>query len=441
MSRNALIYFMKAPVVGRVKTRLAQSIGDDYAATLYRMMCRHLLCVKLPQDTDVIIAYDDNLHAHLPTYVKRKQFFFQSSGDLGERMYDAFQNVFSQNYQRVILVGSDIPDITEEILQKALTLLYKNNAVLSPTRDGGYYLIGFQADSFCHKPFQGITYSKEDVYEKTLAKMHHLKVAKTKMLRDIDTLDDLRAFASKSSDTPLSYYAQSLLNILPRISVIIPVFHEDETLLKTITHLRTNAHLKNYEIIVVDTHEKTTVNRLCLEEVRLAFAPKGRASQMNEGARIAQGDVVLFLHADTLVPHHWDTLTLQALDVKKVGAFSFGINDPHIALSFIETMANFRSFITKIPYGDQAHFFETTFFRELGGYAQIPLMEDVEIMRRLKKQGHKVALLKPKVLTSSRRWHKEGIVYTTLRNRIVSFLYWIGVEPKHLIKHYKPHQN
>lgn len=76
MSRNALIYFMKAPVVGCVKTRLAQSIGDDYATTLYRMMCRHLLCVKLPQDTDVIIAYDDDLHAHLPAYVKRKQFFF-----------------------------------------------------------------------------------------------------------------------------------------------------------------------------------------------------------------------------------------------------------------------------------------------------------------------------------------------------------------------------
>lgn len=441
MSKNALILFMKAPVVGRVKTRLAQSIGDDYATTIYRMMCKHLLSIKLPQDTDVIIAYDDDLHAHLPAYVKRKQFFFQSSGDLGARMYDAFQNVFAQNYQKIILVGSDIPDITEEILQKALTLLSHNNAVLSPTHDGGYYLIGFQADSFFQNPFQGITYSRNDVYEKTLTTMKHLKVAKTKMLRDIDTLDDLRAFASKESDTPLSYYAQSLLNILPRISVIIPVFHEDETLLKTIAHLRTKAHLQNYEIIVVDTHEKITLNRLHLEDVRLAFAPKGRASQMNEGARIAQGNVVLFLHADTLVPHHWDTLALQALHVKKAGAFSLGINDPRIALSFIEIMANFRSAITKIPYGDQAHFFKTTLFRELGGYAEIPLMEDVEMMKRLKKQGHKVALLKSKVLTSSRRWHKEGIFYTTLRNRTLSFLYWLGVSPKHLVKRYKEHQN
>ena len=118
-----------------------------------------------------------------------------------------------------------------------------------------------------------------------------------------------------------------------------------------------------------------------------------------------------------------------------------GIDDARPLLRCIEFMANFRTSLTKIPYGDQAHFFQTSFFKNLGSYANIALMEDVEMMQRIKKQGELIALLKPKVLTSARRWHKEGIVYTTLRNRMLSLLYALGVSSEKLIQYYKTHRN
>ncbi|QIR76753.1 TIGR04283 family arsenosugar biosynthesis glycosyltransferase [Sulfurospirillum diekertiae] len=440
MRQNALILFMKAPLVGRVKTRLAEHIGDENATILYRLMCEQLLSITLPRDVDIIVAYDNEARMPLPAYVEHKPLLYQSGKDLGERMKNAFEAVFAQGYASAILVGSDIPEVDELLLKEAFDLLFSNDALLSPTLDGGYYLIGFHADTFCKEAFKGITYSQNDVYAKTLSKMAHLRVAKGAMLSDIDTLDDLRAFTCKAFTTPLAHFAQRVLGTLPHISVIIPVYHEDETLLKTLTHLREMAQSQNYEIIVADTQEKTTVEHLALQDVHIVFAPKGRASQMNEGARKARGEIVLFLHADTLLPNAWDTLIQESLHVNKAGAFSLGIDDANIVFRFIETMANFRTSITRIPYGDQAQFFKTSFFRNLGGYAEIPLMEDVEIMKHIQKQGEKIALLKPKALTSSRRWQKEGILYTTLRNRVLSFLYWCGVSPKHLVKRYKTHQ-
>ena len=441
MRQNALILFMKAPISGHVKTRLGESLGDEFATTLYRLMCEHLLHLSSPYETDVIVAYDDEARDALPPYLEKRSLFYQEGKHLGERMKHAFEKVFEQGYQRAILVGSDIPEVNEPILEEAFDLLYENDAILSPTFDGGYYLVGFHAHTFCKEAFENITYSQNDVYAKTLSNMPHLRVAEGERLSDIDTLEDLKRFTCKALNMPLSLYAQSVLSALPRISIIIPVYHEDETLLHTLAHLRKMSHSSHYEIIVVDTHEKTTVERLALKNARVVFSHKGRSAQMNEGARKARGEILLFLHADTLLPYHWDKKIEKALHVTKAGAFSLGINDTHLGLFCIETLANIRSKMTKIPYGDQAHFFQTAFFKSLGGYADIVLMEDVEMMKRLKKRGEKITLLKSKVLTSPRRWHKEGIFYTTLRNRIVSFLYWIGVSPKRLIKRYKSHRH
>ncbi|MDD3343758.1 MAG: TIGR04283 family arsenosugar biosynthesis glycosyltransferase, partial [Sulfurospirillaceae bacterium] len=249
-----------------------------------------------------------------------------------------------------------------------------------------------------------------------------------KRLGDIDTIDDVKE------------YAPHLLPKLPLISIIIPVYYEDEMLIHTIDTLRDNATHNDFEIIIIDTHALTTINRLPIEDVRTGVASKGRASQMNEGARMAQSNILVFLHADTMLPKAWDTLIEEALHKHQAGAFSLGINDTRYVFRFIETLANIRTKITRIPYGDQAHFFTASFFRELESYMEIPLMEDVEIMSRIKKQGKQIALLKPKVLTSSRRWEKEGIVYTTLRNRFLSFLYTCGVSSKHLVKCYKTHR-
>ena len=428
MSSSALIYFIKAPILGKVKTRLAKSIGEESARMFYEQLVERLLN-RQPQNCDILIAYDDGgLTCKRPTYLENRTLFLQTKGELGHKMSEAFAHVFSLGYTQAVLVGSDIPDVNEAILEEAFALLGTSDAVLSPTFDGGYYLIGFHAQTFTCKAFEGIIYGTSSVFEQTKEQLKPLHVKHGKKLRDIDTLEDIKA------------YSPQILPKLPHISVIIPVYHEDETLLQTIETLRQNATHNDVEIIVVDTLEQTTLNRLHVKDIRTGMAPKGRASQMNEGALMAQGDILVFLHADTQLPKAWDILIEKALHVNKAGAFSLGIDDTHIALRFIETMANLRTKMTKIPYGDQAHFFQASFFKELGGYAKIPLMEDIELMQRIKKQGETIALLNEKVLTSSRRWHKEGILYTTLRNRVLSFLYWIGVNPKYFIQRYKSHR-
>lgn len=422
MHQNALIYFIKAPIEGKVKTRLAKSIGHEKATAFYRYCVEKLLALKAPPQCDRFIAYDDmDELIQLPSC----HLFPQTKGDLGQRMYDAFTHVFSLGYQSVILTGSDIPSLDEAILEDAFALLSTSDAILSPTLDGGYYLIGFHASTFTCKAFEGITYSKEDVFEKTLTQLQPLHVSMGKMLQDIDTVDDLKAYDK-------NFFA------FPHISVIIPVYREDAVLLTTIATLRQNAKGNDFEIIVVDTSEKTTIDAFPLLHVRTGMSSQqGRAHQMNEGALMAQGDILLFLHADTHVPKHWDAILKKA---GKVGAFKLGIDSPKYIFRVIETLVYLRTTLTKIPYGDQGHFFETSFFRQLGGYATIPLMEDIEVMKRVKKRGEKITLLEDKVLTSPRRWEKEGIVYTTLRNRILSFLYFMGVSPKNLVKCYKPHR-
>ncbi|MBV5278048.1 MAG: TIGR04283 family arsenosugar biosynthesis glycosyltransferase [Campylobacteraceae bacterium] len=424
MHPNALIYFIKAPIQGKVKTRLAKSIGDEEATTFYLHCVEKLLRLKAPPKCDIFIAYDDvDEKISLPTCLENTNLFYQTKGDLGVRMCEAFAHVFALDYENVILVGSDIPDIDETILKESLDLLSTSDALLSPTFDGGYYLIGFHAKTFTCKAFENIVYSQNDVFEKTLVQLKPLHVSHGQRLRDIDTIDDLKAY-----DTNFFPF--------PSISVIIPVYHEDETLLKTIDTLFQNAKENDFEIIVVDTSEKTTIDAFPLLHVRTGIAPKGRANQMNEGALMAKGDRLLFLHADTRVPKHWDELVKKG---GKVGAFKLGIDSPKRIFRVIETLANERTLRTHIPYGDQGQFFQTSFFRELGGYAPIPLMEDIDIMKRIKQRGEKINLLEERVLTSARRWEKEGIVYTTLRNRVLSFLYFMGVSPQYLVKRYKPH--
>ena len=119
------------------------------------------------------------------------------------------------------------------------------------------------------------------------------------------------------------------------------------------------------------------------------------------------------------------------------GAFRLGIQSDRLAFRIIEKVANFRSRTTRIPYGDQAIFIERNFFQQVGGYKEIPLMEDVELMRRIKKAGGKIAIINRQVQTSPRRWEKEGVVRCTLRNWVLITLYFLGVSPNQLVKFYK----
>ena len=125
------------------------------------------------------------------------------------------------------------------------------------------------------------------------------------------------------------------------------------------------------------------------------------------------------------------------MDGKYVGgAFDLKIGSDRFIFKIIGNLASLRSRLTRIPYGDQAIFIRRDYFRTIGGYKDVPLMEDVELMQRIKRQGDKIFILKEKVITSPRRWEREGVLYCTLRNWIITILYFIGVSPDRLVKFY-----
>jgi hypothetical protein len=129
--------------------------------------------------------------------------------------------------------------------------------------------------------------------------------------------------------------------------------------------------------------------------------------------------------------------TLQSGDYV-AGAFDLGIDSHRLAFRVIEKIACWRSRLTRIPYGDQAIFIRRDYFRSMGGFQDIPIMEDVDLMRRIKKKGGKIHILRDRVKTSARRWEKEGILYGTLRNWLLVSLFCAGVKPERLARFYAP---
>jgi rSAM/selenodomain-associated transferase 2 len=233
-------------------------------------------------------------------------------------------------------------------------------------------------------------------------------------------------------------------NVMPPsdsiISIVIPVLNESGIIRTAIENLHKLIDGKNIEIIVVDGDPAgSTIGRINGgPPVVSATAPRGRARQMNHGASLAGGDIIVFLHADTLLP--CDALVRIRSAVARgyrAGAFSLGISSDRWIFRITETYAALRTRFTGIPFGDQAFFVRRDYFRSLGGFADIPIMEDIELMGRIKKGGQRVCILPDRVMTSPRRWEKEGLVSCTLRNWCLQLLYALGVHPRRLVQWYK----
>lgn len=225
-----------------------------------------------------------------------------------------------------------------------------------------------------------------------------------------------------------------------RFSIVVPVYHEGDRINGLIEHLDRLDSAKECEIIVVDgAEEKDTLKAIQNGSVIKISSEKGRARQMNAGASIARGEVLTFLHADTELPVH----ALKMIDTVMEkngyvgGAFDLGIKSDKPTHKVIAHLASFRSRLNRIPYGDQAIFIWKDYFKQMGGYKEILFMEDVELMRRIKKSGGKIWILPDRVMTSPRRWEKEGLIFCTLRNWILVTLFLLGVSPDKLAKYYK----
>jgi rSAM/selenodomain-associated transferase 2 len=221
------------------------------------------------------------------------------------------------------------------------------------------------------------------------------------------------------------------------ISIIIPVLNEAAIIKPTLSQLQKQSGV---EIIVVDGgSQDNTVNLAQQTGVKvITVVGKNRAAQMNAGADLATGEVLLFLHIDTQLPSDFFDLAIKILEQPGViaSAFELTIAGENLALRWIEILVKLRSHLLSLPYGDQAIFLKKQTFAQLGGFADLPIMEDFELIQRLKRQG-KIAIAPAQVTTSDRRWQKLGVWQTTLINQLMIAGYYLGICPTKLSNFYR----
>ncbi len=437
--KQRLIIFTRYPEAGTTKTRMIPQLGAGGAAELQRQMTEHIrsrvdkLC-KLHQ-LAVEVRYEGGSEEQMTEWLGPGcSYCHQGGGDIGHRMRRALQDAFRQGYETVVIIGSDIPDITTNIMQKAFKALNQNDLVLGPAADGGYYLIGVHRKTFRHwnpQLFNDIDWGTARVLPQTLGIAHKLGLRYNLLdtLRDVDRPEDLSVWYQAAGLEPPPTASKL-------ISVIIPTLNEAQAIEPTISKLKKYGQT---EIIIVDGgSQDQTVKIARSMGVRVLTTAACKATQMNTGAAEASGDVLLFLHADTRLPENFETCVAAALAQDEVcaGAFSLGIDSDAGGLRLIERVANWRSRFFQMPYGDQALFVSRSLFHEIGGYPDYPIMEDFELVRRLKQKG-KIVILPESVQTSARRWLNFGIVKTWLLNQIIIIAYYLGISSQRLSRWYR----
>ncbi|MEH2149992.1 TIGR04283 family arsenosugar biosynthesis glycosyltransferase [Nostoc sp.] len=221
-----------------------------------------------------------------------------------------------------------------------------------------------------------------------------------------------------------------------KISIIIPAINEARNIKKAIATTQANL---NIEVIVVDggSSDDTVAIAQSLN-VKVISSSPSRAVQMNAGAVAASGEILLFLHADTRLPTGFDEMIRTALQEPGIvaGAFKLRIDASLFSLRWVEWGVNVRSHFYQMPYGDQAIFLTKEVFQQIGGFPELPIMEDFELIRRLKPIG-RIVIISTSVLTSARRWLQKGVLKTTLLNQIVIIAYLLGVSPEQIRRWYR----
>lgn len=191
-SKNALIIFTKNPELGKCKTRLAQTIGDEAALNIYKFLLEHTASVSKEALADKYVFYSDNIKKNDlwdPDIFRKKR---QQGIDLGERMENAFSELFLLGYDKVVIIGSDLLDLKTEHIDMAFKQLNENDVVIGPAKDGGYYLLGIKTLS--SKIFKNKLWGASNVLKDTLNDIKNNSFSLLEELNDIDTFDDIKPY-------------------------------------------------------------------------------------------------------------------------------------------------------------------------------------------------------------------------------------------------------
>ncbi len=421
---SALIVFTRYPQPGQAKTRLIPALGVEGAAELQRRMTavtvgRAWSYCAATASAKLTIAFEGGDAALMKEWLGPLDFVCQGDGDLGQRLRRAALRAFGAGAGRVVIIGTDCPSLTEEVLAAAFTATHLHGIVFGPAGDGGYYLVALTHPSQVSL-FENIPWSTAEVLSASCdaAQAMGQEPALLATLPDVDAPADLPA-------------AEAALHTAGTVSVIIPALNEAANLARLLPALNAAAP---HEIIIADggsSDETAAVTaRFGARHVRTA---KGRGAQMNAAAATATGELLLFLHADTDPPEAFPEIVRKTLMVPGTGAAAFGfrLREPFAGRSLVEALVSLRCRWSRLPYGDQGLFLRRSLFIASGGYPEWPILEDVAFVRRLRSIGC-VRTTKEAASTSSRRWQTCGVIRTFLRHQLILTGYALGVSPERL---------
>ncbi|MDQ7785314.1 MAG: TIGR04283 family arsenosugar biosynthesis glycosyltransferase [Desulfomonilaceae bacterium] len=440
-SEQKLIIFTRYPIPGSVKTRLIPVLGRAGAADLHRRMTEYTVHkmrrIGCERSIDVEISFD-GCHASVMKQWLGADLVYhpQGDGDLGVRMLNAFRKAFRDGAERTLLVGTDCPELSPGIVERAFIELKNHDLVFGPAADGGYYLIGARRP---HPDlFTNVPWGDGEVLSVTLgiAEDQRLSVGFVDTLHDIDRPEDIELWTRSGFEEPIPSTTDFRDGSCPEVSVIVPVLNEEEHICAALHSAGSDGRA---EIIVVDGGSSDRTPALLRDNgVDVIHASGGRSRQMNVGARRSSGRILLFLHADTVLPLGWCDQVIQAPASPQVcgGAFHLRIDADLPGLRIVEGLANLRSRVFGMPYGDQAIFLRRETFEAIGGFPEIPLLEDLELVRKLRKLG-RLHILPSAVLTSGRRWRNLGVWKTTAINQLVLLGHFLGIPIDNLARFYR----
>jgi hypothetical protein len=423
--RDVLIVMTRMPREGRNKTRLIPALGASGATAMHDRLARHAVgrassYAMMHPGTSLEVHLEGGSPDEGRAWLGDVECIAQRPGDLGHRMQAAADRAFSRGAKRVIIIGTDCPSLDEPFLSEAFDMLTKTDVVYGPAADGGYVLIGLSKP--CPQLFTGIAWGENMVLEQSLtaARESFLNVAMLEVREDVDTPADLPA-------------AETTLAAGESVSVIIPTLDEEAHLPFLLEHLkRCNPH----EIIIADGGSRDCTIKIAEQAgARVVHAAKGRASQMNLAAATATGEFLLFLHADTMPPSDYASIIRAILTAPgtSAGAFGFALSGKLSSASLIERMVNLRCRLFQTPYGDQGLFLRRRMFRRAGRFPDWPVLEDLHLVRMLRRIG-RVQTSTEIALTSPRRWQHGGTIRTFLRHQLMLAAYHIGVPARHIAK-------
>jgi len=219
------------------------------------------------------------------------------------------------------------------------------------------------------------------------------------------------------------------------ISIIIPTLNEAETLPHSLDSLFTSIDQSEVEVIISDGGSTDDTLHIASQfPCRIVTANPGRARQMHHACQQAKGDRLLFLHADSYLPADWQLAVWQT---RHWGFFPVQLSGKHWLLRIIETAMAWRSRITHVGTGDQGLYFHRSFYQQLGGFADIPIMEDIAMSKQARRLA-RPTIANSHIVTSSRRWEQNGICRTVLQMWSLRLAYWLGAKPERLHRFYYP---